>query len=81
VKFPAKQGLARSEPDATPIGEAIEEFHRREDLSSGIPAHRSPDGDAAVRGRGRSRRDAVPNGSTENVHVAMMTAVRMTTIS
>src|SRR4051794_3833825 len=98
-----------------PIGEAIEDFHRRGDLALGIPAHRSGTGDgfppaARWAGEGAFRADVgmnngvdnrhqswqvqptamqlfadavgadetlfSTNGSTENVHVAMMTVVR-----
>jgi arginine decarboxylase len=111
----AAAGPARSEPDAMPIGEAIEAFHQRGDLSLGIPAHRSGTGRGVPQaarwaGKGAFRADigmnngvdnrhqswkveatamqlfadAVgaeetlfsTNGSTENVHEAMMTAVR-----
>ena len=108
-------GPARHTPKATPIGDAIEAFHRRGDLSFGIPAHRSGTGghepiaarwtgpqafwaDVAMNKGTDNRRqswqveptamqlfaEAVgadetlfsTNGSTENVHVAMMAAVR-----
>ncbi|MFS0897959.1 aminotransferase class I/II-fold pyridoxal phosphate-dependent enzyme [Mycolicibacterium litorale] len=108
-------GPARKAPDATPIGEAIEHFHDRGDLSLGIPAHRSGTGrhdpvaarwvgsqafradigmNNGVDNRHQSWQveptamelfaEAVgadqtlfsTNGSTENVHVAMMAAVR-----
>ncbi|WNG88064.1 DegT/DnrJ/EryC1/StrS family aminotransferase [Mycobacterium sp. ITM-2016-00317] len=111
----AQAGPVRSSPDAAPVGEAIEDFHRRGDLSFGIPAHRCATGPAepiAARWAGRDAfradigmnngvdnrhqswqveptamtlfADAVgadetlfsTNGSTENVHVAMMAAVR-----
>src|SRR4051812_15812553 len=111
----ADAGPARSTPDAMPIGEAIEDFHRRGDPSLGIPAHRSGTGhhvpgtsrwageqafradvgmNNGVDNRHQSWQveptaiqlfaDAVgadetlfsTNGSTENVHVAMMTVVR-----
>jgi arginine decarboxylase len=111
----ADAGPVRSRSDAMPIGEAIEDFHRRGDLSLGIPAHRSATGrhlpgasrwageeafradvgmNNGVDNRHQSWQveptamqlfaDAVgadetlfsTNGSTENVHVAMMTAVR-----
>src|SRR4051812_40554755 len=111
----AERGPVRSEPDATPIGDAIRAFHERKDLAFGIPAHRSGTGDVTpdtvawsgedafradvgmnngVDNRHQSWQveptamklfaDAVgadqtlfsTNGSTENVHVAMMTAVR-----
>jgi arginine decarboxylase len=110
----AEAGPVRSAPDAMPIGDAIEDFHRRGDLSLGIPAHRSGTGrhmpgasrwageqafaadigmNNGVDNRHQSWQveptamqlfaDAVgadetlfsTNGSTENVHVAMMTAV------
>lgn len=111
----AAAGPARSEPDAMPIGEAIEDFHRRGDLSLGIPAHRSGTGlhmpgasrwageDAFradvgmsngvdnrhqswqvhptamqqfARAVGADQTLFSTNGSTENVHAAMMAAVR-----
>ena len=107
----ADRGPARREPDATPIGDAIEAFHRRGDIAFGIPAHRSGAGGvepiAARWGRAQAFRADVgmnkgadnrnqswqveptamqlfaravgadetlfsTNGSTENVHVAMM---------
>jgi arginine decarboxylase len=111
----AKAGPVRSEADAMPIGEAIEDFHRRGDVSLGIPAHRSGTG-AGIPQAGRWAGEQAfradvgmnngvdtrhqswqvettamqlfadvvgaeetlfsTNGSTENVHVAMMTAVR-----
>src|SRR4051794_35160904 len=110
-----ERGPVRADPDATPIGEAIEAFHERNDLSFGIPAHRAGTGDvvpdaarwaggqafradqgmnAGVDNRHQSWQveptamelfaQAVgadqtlfsTNGSTENVHVAIMTAVR-----
>jgi arginine decarboxylase len=109
------EGPVRDEPDATPIGEAIEDFHRRGDLAFGVPAHRSGVGQTEpVAGRwagGAAFRADVgmnngvdnrhqswqveptamqlfaqavgadetlfsTNGSTENVHVAMMAAVQ-----
>jgi arginine decarboxylase len=111
----AREGPTRSEPEAMPIGEAIEDFHRRDDLAFGIPAHRAGTGGVApeaarwageeafradigmnngVDNRHQSWQvettamelfaDAVgadetlfsTNGSTENVHVAMMTVAR-----
>jgi arginine decarboxylase len=111
----AEEGPVRSGSDVMPIGEAIEDFHRRGDLSLGIPAHRSGTGlhmPGASRWAGEQafRADVgmnngvdnrhqswqveptamqlfaqavgadqtlfSTNGSTENVHVAMMTAVR-----
>jgi hypothetical protein len=108
-------GPAREDPGATPLGDAIEAFHDRVDLSFGIPAHRSGTGKyepitARWAGAQAFRADigmnngvdnrhqswqveptamklfaaAVgadqtmfsTNGSTENVHVAMMAAVR-----
>jgi arginine decarboxylase len=108
-------GPVRDEPDATPIGEAIEDFHRRGDLAFGIPAHRSGTGKTEpVAGRwtgneafradvgmnngvdnrhqswqveptamqlfaqavGADETLFSTNGSTENVHVAMMAAVQ-----
>jgi arginine/lysine/ornithine decarboxylase len=109
------RGPARDDADAAPIGEAIQSFHRRNDLSFGIPAHRSGTGSAdpdaaawtgadafhadvgmnnGVDNRHQSWKveptamelfaEAVgadetlfsTNGSSENVHVAMMAAVR-----
>src|SRR4051794_39126395 len=111
----SERGPARAEPEASPIGDAIRDFHDRNALAFGIPAHRSGTGDVtpdtvAWSGEGAFRADlgmnngvdnrhqgwqvepkamelfadAVgadqtlfsTNGSTENVHVAMMTAVR-----
>jgi arginine/lysine/ornithine decarboxylase len=111
----AGHGPARSEPDAVPIGEAIEAFHARGDLVFGIPAHRAGRGDVvpdAVRWAGIEafRADVgmdkgidtrhqswqveptamqlfaqavgadltmfSTNGSSENVHVAMLATVR-----
>jgi arginine decarboxylase len=111
----ADAGPVRSTPEAMPIGEAIEDYHRRGDLSFAIPAHRSGTGhhipgasrwageqafradvgmNNGVDNRHQSWQvestamqlfaDAVgadetlfsTNGSTENVHVAMMAAVR-----
>src|SRR3954454_7804806 len=110
-----ERGPVRAQPDAAPIGEAIEAFHERNDLAFGIPAHRAGTGDVvpdAARWAGERafRADqgmnndvnnrhqswqveptamelfaqAVgadqtlfsTNGSTENVHVAMMTATK-----
>lgn len=111
----AEAGPVRSEPDATPVADAIEAFYARGDLALGIPAHRGATGDVApdlqaVVGADAFRADigmnngvdtrhqswqveptamelfakAVgadqtlfsTNGSTENVHVAMLTAVK-----
>jgi arginine decarboxylase len=111
----AERGPAKDSPDATPIGDAIIDFHERGDLAFGIPAHRSGTGGVtpdAVRWAGEEafRADVgmnngvdnrhqswqveptamalfaqavgaeealfSTNGSTENVHVAIMTAVR-----
>jgi arginine decarboxylase len=111
----AERGPAQAEADAAPIGDAIEDFHRRDALAFGIPAHRAGTGDVApdaaewagmqafradpgmnngVDNRHQSWQvepramqlfaEAVgadqtlfsTNGSTENVHVAMMTAVK-----
>ena len=47
----AERGPTRSEPDAMPIGEAIEAFHARGDLVLGIPGH--------LAGRGAVVPDAV----------------------
>src|SRR5215210_8960251 len=110
-----ERGPVRSEPGAAPIGEAIQDFHRRGALAFGIPAHRSGTGDVvpdAAEWAGADAFRADPgmnngvdnrhqswqveptamqlfaeavgadqtlfstNGSTENVHVAMMAAVR-----
>src|SRR3954463_9704164 len=110
----AERGPVRSEPDATPIGDAIRAFHERNDLAFGIPAHRSGTGDVTSDTVAWSGEDAFradvgmnngvdnrhqswqveptamelfaaavgadqtlfsTNGSTENVHVAIMTAV------
>jgi arginine decarboxylase len=110
-----ERGPISKDPQTTPIGDAIEDFHRRGDLSFGIPAHRAGTGDVdpdaqrwagaqafradqgmnnGVDNRHQSWQveptamelfaEAVgadqtlfsTNGSTENVHVAMMTAVK-----
>src|SRR3954453_1295247 len=115
VEAEAERGPVRSEPDATPIGDAIRAFHERNDLAFGIPAHRSGAGDVTPDTGAWSGEDAFradvgmnngadnrhqswqveptamelfadavgadqtlfsTNGSTENVHVAIMTAVR-----
>jgi arginine decarboxylase len=47
----AERGPTRSDPDAVPIGEAIEAFHARGDLVFGIPGH--------LAGRGAVVPDAV----------------------
>src|SRR3954453_12176094 len=111
----SERGPVRADPETTPIGEAIEASHERQDLSFGIPAHRAGTGDVvpdAARWAGEQAfradqgmnkgvdtrhqswqieptgvqlfAEAVgadqtlfsTNGSTENVHVAMMTAVK-----
>ncbi|HWT91700.1 MAG TPA: aminotransferase class I/II-fold pyridoxal phosphate-dependent enzyme [Solirubrobacteraceae bacterium] len=110
-----ERGPVRKAPDAAPIGDAIMDFHRRGDLSFGIPAHRGGMGDVradaaewagdeafradqgmnnGVDNRHQSWQveptamelfaEAVgadqtlfsTNGSTENVHVAMMTVAK-----
>src|SRR3954447_12985216 len=110
-----ERGPAVMEPDAAPIGDAIRDFHARNALAFGIPAHRAGTGDvvpdaAAWAGEQAFRGDpgmnngvdnrhqswqveptamqlfaqAVgaaqtlfsTNGSTENVHVAMMAAIK-----
>src|SRR5215210_3710979 len=110
-----ERGPVRSEPGAAPIGEAIQDFHRRGALAFGIPAHRAGTGDVvpdAAEWAGMQAFRADPgmnngvdnrhqswqveptamqlfaeavgadqtlfstNGSTENVHVAMMAAVK-----
>jgi arginine/lysine/ornithine decarboxylase len=115
AKEEAEKGPVREEPESTPIGEAIEDFHRRNDLAFGIPAHRSGTGHIdsfAARWAGSDTFSAdigmnkgvdnrhqswqveptamklfasavgadqtmfSTNGSTENIHVAMMAAVR-----
>jgi len=111
----AERGPAESAPDAAPIGDAIRDFHARDALSFGIPAHRAGTGavraDAAAwtgdqafaadapmnagvdnrhqswqveptamelftRAVGADQTLFSTNGSTENVHVGIMTAVR-----
>jgi arginine decarboxylase len=111
----AERGPARAEPDAAPIGEAIQDFHARRALAFGIPAHRAGTGDVvpdAAAWAGEQAFSADPgmnngvddrhqswqveptamqlfaqavgadqtlfstNGSTENVHVAMMAAIK-----
>jgi arginine decarboxylase len=111
----AERGPVREDPTTTPIGDGISDFHRRGDLSMGIPAHRAGTGDvrpdaADWAGEQAFRADVgmnngvdnrhqswqveptamerfanavgadqtlfSTNGSSENVHVAMMTAVK-----
>jgi len=38
------RGPARAEPEPAPIGDAIRDFHARDALAFGIPAHRSGSG-------------------------------------
>src|SRR5881409_31117 len=69
----AERGPARAEPDATPIGDAIEAFHERNDLSFGIPAHRAGTGDVvpeAARWTGEQafRADQGMNGGVDTRH-------------
>src|SRR4051794_14007826 len=72
-KQETKAGPVRSDPDAMPIGEAIEDFHRRGDLSLGIPAHRSGTG-SGVPEAGRwagdqaFRADVGMNNGVDNRH-------------
>jgi arginine decarboxylase len=111
----SKEGPVRKEADAMPIGEAVEDFHRRGDLSLGIPAHRSGTGRSVPQTRRWAGEQAFradvgmnngvdnrhqswqvettamelfaeavgadetlfsTNGSTENVHAAMMAVAR-----
>src|SRR3954453_18599067 len=111
----SERGPVRADPETTPIGEAIEASHERNDLAFGIPAHRAGTGDGvpdAARWAGeqafyadQGMNSGVDNrhqswqveptamqlfaeavgadqtlfstkGSTENVHVAIMAAVR-----
>jgi arginine decarboxylase len=111
----AKRGPAEADQEAAPIADAIEDFHARNALTFGIPAHRAGEGDVlpeAVAWAGRSAfrsdlgmnsgvdtrhqswqveptamqlfAEAVgadqtlfsTNGSTLNVHVAMLATVR-----
>src|SRR5215217_7608391 len=75
----AERGPARSEPGAAPIGEGIQDFHERGALAFGIPAHRAGTGDVvpdAAEWVGADQTLFSTNGSTENVHVAMMAAVK-----
>src|SRR3954463_3504237 len=110
----SERGPVRAEPDAAPIGDAIQDFHSRGALAFGIPAHRAGTGDVvpdAAAWAGREAFSADPgmnngvdnrhqswqiepaamelfadavgadqtlfstNGSTENVHVAVLAAV------
>jgi arginine decarboxylase len=111
----AERGPVRAEPDAAPIGDAIRDFHERDALAFGIPAHRAGTGDvvpdaAAWAGEqaflgdpgmnngvddrhqswqveptamrlfaeavGADQTLFSTNGSSQNVHVAMLAAVR-----
>ena len=110
-----ERGPVREDDDAAPIGDAIEAFHRRGDLSFGIPAHRGATTGVEIDAARWAGREAFcadvgmnngvdtrhqswgvettamerfasvigadqtlfsTNGSTENVHVAMMATVR-----
>src|SRR4051794_5074676 len=111
----AERGPVQDDPRTTPIGDGIKDYHARNALGFGIPAHRSgnsdirPDavewmGDAVFRADvgmnngvdnrhqswkveptamerfaqavGADQTLFSTNGSSENVHVAMMTAVK-----
>jgi arginine decarboxylase len=54
----AERGPARNAPDAAPIGDAIQAFHERGDLSFGIPAHRNGTGDVMPDAAGWAGADA-----------------------
>src|SRR3954451_16285124 len=67
----AERGPVRSEPDATPIGDAIRALHERNDLAFGIPAHRSGTGDvtpdtAAWSGAAAFRADLAMHNGADN---------------
>src|SRR4051794_29346185 len=69
----ADRGPARSESRAAPIGEAIQDFHRRGALAFGIPAHRSGTGDvvpdaAEWAGADAFRADPGMNNGVDNRH-------------
>src|SRR4051812_42650297 len=69
----AHRGPARSDPGAAPIGEAIQDFHRRGALAFGIPAHRSGTGDvvpdaAEWAGAAAFRADPGMNNGVDNRH-------------
>jgi arginine decarboxylase len=68
-----EEGPVRAEPDATPVGEAIEDFHRRDALAFGIPAHRAGTGEMtpdAARWAGEQAFSADPgmNNGVDNRH-------------
>src|SRR4051812_39437763 len=69
----AERGPARDEPDAAPIGDAIIDFHRRDALAFGIPAHRAGTGDvvpdaADWAGMQAFRADPGMNNGVDNRH-------------
>jgi arginine decarboxylase len=69
----AKEGPVRKDAHATPVGEAIEDFHRRGDVSFGIPAHRSTIGAGVPEasrwaGADAFRADVGMNNGVDNRH-------------
>lgn len=67
------RGPAAADPDAAPIGDAVQAFHDRGDLALGIPAHRSGAGDVepdAVQWAGRQAfaADVGMNKGVDNRH-------------
>src|ERR1700712_2654413 len=69
----AERGPVKDSPDATPIGDAIVDFHERGYLAFGIPAHRSGTGGVtpdAVRWAGEQafRADVGMNNGVDNRH-------------
>src|SRR5215212_5518460 len=69
----SERGPVSADPKTTPIGEAIEAFHERNDLAFGIPAHRAGTGDVvpdAARWAGEQafRADQGMNDGVDNRH-------------
>src|SRR3954451_21523386 len=69
----AERGPARAEQDAIPIADAIEDYHAREAIGFGVPAHRAGAGDVApesARWAGKSafRSDPGMNNGVDNRH-------------
>src|SRR3954452_23077709 len=69
----AERGPVREDPATTPIGDAIQDFHAREALAFGIPAHRAGNSDvrpdaAEWAGEQAFRADVGMNNGVDNRH-------------